>query len=54
MVVVVVVYLLEQTNKHVKVWKVPYVNERMWMMSMDGIGWFVWLYSVYSLFLFMN
>lgn len=50
------VYLLEQTNKHVKVWKVPYVNERMWMdeHGLGWIGWFVWLYSVYSLFLFMN
>lgn len=36
---VVVVYLLEQTNKHVKVWKVPYVNERMWMDE-HGLDWF--------------
>lgn len=39
---VVVVYLLEQTNKHVKVWKVPYVNERMWMDE-HGLDWLVCL-----------
>lgn len=30
-------------NRHIKVWKVPYVNERMWMDDEHGLVWLVCL-----------